>query len=255
MSIQLDNNIIEKYHSEGYVVLDNFLEKNYIKKIRNELKSIIYDQAKKFRVPLKEENSLEENIKLIFLTDFSARKFIYDLVRNLTSIKKIQYSNELIEILKLFGLKSPIGLDMPTIRFDISLESERKYLTLPHQDLRSIRSSRCATIWIPITKVNKNLGTMKIWPGTFKKGLLKHDINKGQIFVDCLDLSKFYSILLSANPGDLIINNSFNIHSSHPGFDGSIKINAQFMMNDSLGMEMGDKYFNCIKIPAFKETY
>ena len=255
MSIRLENHIIEKYRADGYVVFNNFLKKDSVKKIRSELKKIIYDQAKKFRVPINKKDSLEENIKMIFLTNSSARKFIYDLVRNITSIKTIQYSNELIEILKLFGLKNPIGLNMPTIRFDISLKPERKYLTLPHQDLRSIRSNRCATIWIPITKVNEKLGTMKIWPGTFKKGILEHGINKGQIFINDLDLSKYPFTLLSAKPGDLIINNSFNIHSSHPGSEGSIRINAQFMMNDSMGIKMGDKYFDCSQIPDFNESH
>ena len=95
MSYRMKDNQIKKYHKEGYVTLNNFLKKDDIRSIRNELRKLIYDQAKKFNVPINKKNRLEENIKLIFSTNSSARKFIYDFIRNITSIKNIQYSNAL----------------------------------------------------------------------------------------------------------------------------------------------------------------
>ena len=255
MSYQIKDNKIKKYHKDGYVILNNFLKKDNVKNIRNELRKLIYDQAKKFNVLINKKNSLEENIKLIFLTNYSARKFIYDLVRNITSIKNIQFSNKLIETLKLLGFENPIGLNMPTIRFDISLMSERKFLTLPHQDLRSIRSNKCASILIPISKINEKIGTIKIWPRTFKDGLLKHSVNNGQLSITNKNLIERPFDLLSANPRDLIINNSFNIHSSHPGLRGSLRMTAQFMMNDGMSINSGDKYFELKKVPDFKDSY
>ena len=255
MSYQVEDIKIKKYHKDGYVILNNFLRKDDVKSIRDELRKLIYDQAKKFNVLINKQDSLEENIKLIFLTNSSARKFIYDLVRNITSIKNIQFSNKLIETLKLLGFKNPIGLNMPTVRFDISLMSERKFLTLPHQDLRSIRSNKCASICIPITKINKKIGTIKIWPSTFKEGLLEHSINNGQLSITNKSLLERPFDLLSANPRDLIINNSFNIHSTHPGSRGSLRMTAQFMMNDGMSIRSGDKYFELKKIPDFKDSY
>ena len=133
--------------------------------------------------------------------------------------------------------------------------SERKFLTLPHQDLRSIKSNKCASICIPITKINEKIGTIKIWPGTFKEGILNHSIIKGQLSITNKNLIECPFALLSAKPGDLIINNSFNIHSTHPGVKGSLRITAHFMMNDGISINSGDKYFELEKIPDFKESY
>ena len=70
-------------------------------------------------------------------------------------------------MLKEIGLKIPLYTDIPSLRVDFS--DEEKFLRGPHQNVGSVISKNYATIWLPLTDVDKTFGSIAIYETTHKK--------------------------------------------------------------------------------------
>ena len=104
------------------------------------------------------------------------RKEIYNLLRYSFRIRQLQSDIRILKVLKEIGLKIPLYTDIPSLKVDFS--DEEKFLRGPHQDVGSVISKNCATIWLPLTDVDKTFGSIAIYETTHKKKLRK------QIFIN-----------------------------------------------------------------------
>ncbi len=246
---------INIFKEEGVLVLKNVINKNIIKKIISEIEFITLDQLKKNNKKIKKKN-LKNLVNFAFKHKKNQiRFFLYHRLRSLPSVQSICFSDELTNILKKFGHKLPSCVQKPTIRFDFS--DENKHKLKAHQDIRAILCSRCITVWVPITKVDLNNGTIRVYKKSHKEGLLKHNFDKNnQVVIKNLNLLNKYEFLdIDADIGDMIIMNSFCLHSSVKGKKNSMKINIQSFYNDLSQININDNFYNLQNIPdAGKKT-
>ena len=137
---------------------------------------------------------------------------------------------------------------MSNIRFDMKNKKELKFLRGIHQDIRSIRSKKTVTIWIPITKVDKKHGTVVMYPKTQNLGLLKH-IYKPNLLIENKDLpininklekNKF---VINANPGDIIVFNCFTLHRSEKAKIDKVRSVIQLTYTDISEVDMTNNLF------------
>ena len=102
----------------------------------------------------------------------------------------------------------PLSTDFPSVRVDIA--DEKKFLRGPHQDVGSVISKNCATIWIPLTEVNDRRGTVALYKNTHKQKLRKQifisreNLINNEVSLQGVNLKS--RIVIDAKPGDLIIN-------------------------------------------------
>ncbi len=242
-------NLKKQYSNNGYIKINNFLEKKDITKINNEFKKIIKVQLEKFNKKSKNKK-LKELIHLAMKNNPQIRKVTYDLIKYASSVRRIQSSETLLKILKNIGFKMPLSTDFPSVRVDIS--DEKKFLRGPHQDVGSVISKNCATIWIPLTEVNDRRGTVALYKNTHKQKLRKQifisreNLINNEVSLQGVNLKS--KIVINAKPGDLIIFDSFIVHESVPATEkNNIKLNIQFFVNDAQYIDPRNKYFHLKK--------
>tara|TARA_Y100000768_G_scaffold63599_1_gene43717 strand:- start:19344 stop:20135 length:792 start_codon:yes stop_codon:yes gene_type:complete len=246
---------IKNFKRDGVIVLKNVINKKITNKIISEIKIITNDQLNKNNIKIKNKK-FENLIKFAFKNKKSElRFFLYHRLRSLPMVQSLCFSNELMVLLNNLGHKIPSCVQKPTIRFDFA--EEDKFKLKPHQDIRAILSKKCITIWVPLTKVNKKNGTIRVYKRSHEEGLLSHifDRNNQVVIKNLKKMQKYDFIDIDASEGDMIIMNSFCVHSSVKGEKNSIKINIQSFYNDLTEINMKDKYYNLQQIPdASKKT-
>ena len=244
-----------EYKEQGIIIIKNFVKQNFITEVKQELISIIESKLNNSQINEEQkiskdiDNYLSGIIKKSFVPNTELREFLYEHLKHINSFKRMCYSDDLENILKQLGFTQPMCFEFPTIRFD--LPKEDKYLTRAHQDLRSIRGKKCATIWFPLVDVNIETGTIGVFPKTHNQGIIQHEINDGQL--EIVEYSKRDNYLaLDSSPGDLIIMNSFCIHKSIMGTNDNVKVNGQVFWNDMSTIDINDEYYALRKIPDAK---
>ena len=115
--------------------------------------TISINQINKFNYKIKEKN-LKDILFIAMKKNSELRKGIYNLLRYAFTIRQLQSDKKILDIMKKIGLKVPLFTDIPSLRIDFS--DEEKFLRGPHQDVGSVISKNCVTIWIPLTKVNES---------------------------------------------------------------------------------------------------
>tara|TARA_B100001059_G_C17834209_1_gene586798 strand:- start:1635 stop:2426 length:792 start_codon:yes stop_codon:yes gene_type:complete len=246
---------IPSFEDKGFIILKNIIKKKIIKNIISEIEIITNDQIKKNNL-----NSGNKNFKNLIKFAFKDKKsdirfFLYHRLRSLPSVQNLCFSDEFTKILKSLGQKVPACVQKPTIRFDFAEENIHKLKA--HQDIRAILCSKCITIWIPITSVNKINGTIRVYKKSHKEGLLNHSFDKNNqcVIKNMKLLDKYNYEDINADAGDIIIMNSFCAHSSVKGKKNSMKINIQSFYNDLSQINMNDEYYTLKNIPdAGKRT-
>lgn len=252
---KLNKSKIKEYRDSGILILRKFINKKTINNIIKEIEIITYDQIQKNKLNHRPKN-FNQLIKYAFKDKESEiRFFLYHRLRSIPTLQSLCFSDNITELLKKIDHNLPACVQKPTIRFDFPEENVHKLNA--HQDIRAIISSKCTTVWVPITSVNKKNGTIKVYKNSHKLGLIDHtmDKNNQSMIRDYKILNDFEEIVIDANPGDVILMNSFCLHSSVKGQKNTLKINIQAFYNDLKEININDKYYNLKNIPdAGKKT-
>lgn len=239
----LSKDEIQNFNEQGFVICRGLLDETVVQQVWHEIETIFRDQAAKFGLCEDPDVPVDDVIRMVMKPDSEPRGKVYDFVRFIPSVRRIQTSEKVNSVLKALGLEFPICMDIPTIRFD--MPDEKKFLRGPHQDLGAIHSPKCVTVWFPFVPVSKENGSLGVFPGSHKQGLLEHYIEDehGAPGVQVKnDIPLGEEVIVDAKPGDIAFLNSFCVHRSYPGTSGQIKINGQFFYNDALEVRMGDQY-------------
>ena len=140
--------------------------------------------------------------------------------RNL-DIYKITTNPNILKILKSIGLKTPYMCSDPLLMLNGGAFSKilGELTDSPlHQDWASMQSSaNSVVLWIPLVDVEKKTtGSIKVWPGTHKKGLF--DVESGRWFAkincDNKNLRQDTAKEIIAKSGDCIMFSSLLVHQS-----------------------------------------
>ena len=115
-------------------------------------------------------------------------------------------------------------MDLPQIRID---DNENSFLLPPHQELHGQISNNIITLWAPLSKVSKKMGTMGFIEGSHKNGIKKHVfyyINKKKyhgVSKEIIKKSKFK--YLNLLPGDAVLFHPLLIHTSFKNLSKKIR--------------------------------
>ena len=242
------NKIANQYHKNGFIILNRLIDPSLIEEILLEVYEFVKDQTRK--TGLKVDDDIDQMIMNIMKPGTELRSFVYNTIRYNWSLQKIIYSQDFDQILQIIGFKQPMALEQSTIRVDIP--NETKFITPPHQDIRSVRSKRCVTVWFPFRKCNEKTGTMAVYAKSHINGLRDYKLIGTQNAItdkDQNELKKYERVVIKAKPGDVIFMNSFLIHESVPSNNLPIKLNGQIIINDAMEIEYLDKFYRMNDVP------
>ena len=219
------------YNDNGYIILRDFISKKHLKElklgiIKNAFKIISY---KDINVDLL--SNINFNKKLISIKKINPKLFgtFYDSVQHNVKLYQILSLQKISTILKILNKKKieEFCLSNIGIRMDVPYDKFHKYNW--HQDRAYYPQNRDGNngmlIWAPISKLTKDLGPLKIKPKSHKLGftLVKKTQKKNyspQYSLPKNQLSKFKTIHLKLNPGDVAF---INLHTYHASGDNKSK--------------------------------
>jgi ectoine hydroxylase-related dioxygenase (phytanoyl-CoA dioxygenase family) len=110
-------------------------------------------------------------------------------------------------------------------------KEEVYYKTPKHQDWPSMEASlNSLVVWVPLVDVNEENGSIIIYPGSHKQGVLPFNVNGGFAEVEY----KGESIQPTMEIGDIAIFSTFLVHKSGDILDNSIRWSCHFRYTDML---------------------
>ncbi len=131
----------------------------------------------------------------------------------------------------LHWAKIDVPLVWPDIRADIPNDTTR---SLPvHQDVGSMQCRRAWRLWIPLRAANLQLGTMIIYPGTHKHGVVDHNVeDKSKPVVDPQVYADVAPISVDLPAGDGVLLNPLCLHASVPNRSDRTKFTLMVQVQD-----------------------
>lgn len=225
--VELDA-LYNQLNKEGYIILKNFLNKDFITHIKKSAKAIFQIQFDAFGY----NEEFTDNIIRLFNEHEDIFKNCGKLIQTgLIPLYQLASDSELISYIKRLGIKFPNMCTRPVLFFNHpKLAKEEIYYKTPkHQDWPSMEASlNSLVIWIPLVDVNKENGSIIIYPGSHKNGILPFKPNGGFAQVEY----EGESIQPELEIGDVVIFSTMLVHKSGDILNDSIRWSCHFRYTD-----------------------
>ena len=136
-------------------------------------------------------------------------------------------------MLRELGIQFPNMCTRPVLFFNHPklAASPEYYMTPKHQDWPSMQASQNSlVVWVPLVDVNEDNGSIIIYPGSHKKGVLPFKSEGGFAKVDY----EGESIQPEMKVGDIAIFSTKLVHESGPILNDTIRWSCHFRYTDML---------------------
>jgi phytanoyl-CoA hydroxylase len=224
---------------QGYVILKNFFDKDYIKTLKNKAEDIFQIQFDKFGY----NRSFKDNMIRLFNeqneTFINCGKIIQ---AGLLELYKLPLEDKLINKIKELGIKFPNMCNRPVLFFNHPKLAKSKvyYKTPTHQDWSSMESSmNSLVVWVPLVDVNINNGTLVIYPKSHKLGPLPFNVDGGFASVNI----EGDEVRPELEIGDIAIFSTLLVHASGEILDDSIRWSCHYRYTDMLEQDYINRGF------------
>ena len=215
---------------DGYVIFKKFLNKDFVTNIRKSAEAIFQIQFDTFGY--KEE--FKDNMIRLFNEHEEIFKNCGKLIQTgLIPLYQLASDPELVTYLEELGIEFPNMCTRPVLFFNHpELAKEEVYYKTPnHQDWSSMEASlNSLVVWVPLVDVNKKNGSIIIYPGSHKNGVLPFKTNGGFAQVEY----EGESIQPELEIGDIVIFSTMLVHKSGNILDDSIRWSCHFRYTDML---------------------
>lgn len=222
--------IKEQLDKEGYVILRGFFDKISLLKILIEAGDVFDIQAK-HRGYI--DHTLKEQMIGLFQTQEEIFKNCGKLIQTgLPSLYNLATDPTLLNTLQTLGINWPFMCTRPVLFFNHPklASSPEYYKTPPHQDWPSMEASQNSlVVWVPLVDVNEQNGSIILYPGSHKLGILPFTSEGGFAQVKRPDIEPTQP---SLNVGDIAIFSTKLIHESGDILDDSIRWSCHFRFTD-----------------------
>ena len=226
-------------NEHGYIVLKNFFDKEYINTLRKKAENIFQIQFDRFGY----NEDFQSNMIRLFneheSTFINCGKIIQS---GLIELYKLPVEEKLIDKIKELGIKFPNLCTRPVLFFNHPelAKEEIYYKTPPHQDWSSMESSmNSLVVWVPLVNVNKENGSIIIWPNTHKLGPLPFESIGGFAKVK----TQGEEIQPELEVGDIVIFSTLLIHASGDILNNTIRWSCHYRYTDMLETDYIERNF------------
>jgi phytanoyl-CoA hydroxylase len=235
--------IKNEFRKEGYVIVRNFFSEDTIWKIYNNARAVFIAQFKRFRYHIRAEHVLSqsydesmEDFKLNMIRLFNEHPDVFMncgkiIQTGLPHLYRAAACKELMELVEHFGVKNPFMCTRPVLFFNHPklAKSEEYYKSPLHQDWPSMEASmNSVVVWVPLVPVNKENGSVIIYPGSHKEGVLPFSTKGGFANVEY----DGKSIQPDLEIGDIVIFSTLLVHKSGDILNDTIRWSCHFRYTD-----------------------
>jgi ectoine hydroxylase-related dioxygenase (phytanoyl-CoA dioxygenase family) len=224
---------------QGYVILKKFFEKEYIDNLRKKAEDIFKIQFDRFGY----DGDFQSNMIRLFREHETVFINCGKIIQTgLLELYKLPLEDKLINKIKELGIQFPNLCTRPVLFFNHPqlAKEEIYYKTPPHQDWSSMESSmNSVVVWVPLVDVNKENGSILIWPETHKLGPLPFSSVGGFAKVDV----EGDFIQPELEVGDITIFSTLLIHGSGDIMNDTIRWSCHYRYTDMLEQDYIERDF------------
>ena len=229
----------EQLEQNGFVILKNFFDKEYIQTLRQKAESIFKIQFKRFNY----NGKFQENMIRLFNEHESVLINCGKIIQSgLLELYKLPVEDKLINEIKNLGLEFPNLCTRPVLYFNHPklAKEEVYYKTPPHQNWSSMESSMdSVVVWVPLVDVNKENGSVIIYPNTHKLGILPFKTSGGFAKVETVG----EGIQTELEIGDIVIFSTLLIHESGDILNDTIRWSCHYRYTNMLDSDFIERGF------------
>lgn len=241
--------------TDGYTILRGLVMPNEIREFEAVIESLVRSQLSVLDLKPRHADPFID----VFSVGGKYTDRLYKLMERMFILQRIGV--RLGDVLQSSGFykwsQIEIPLVWPDIRADIPGDSDR--LLPVHQDFKSTMCERAWRLWIPLRPSNTENGTMCVYKGTHKLGVVEHNTdNPRRPFVE----EKYYKnaerIVMDIAAGDAVIINPLILHASLPNKSQRSKFTLMMQVQDLASMihpeVAGNSYGTFIRVSATREN-
>lgn len=228
---------VKKYNKNGYYILKNIISEKNIKKFHTDINSLCKN------ISIREEIISGKKSKDDFISVFTnkySRKQLYILLQDLQIIKIICY--ELDQKLSAMDIYKEFKIESPSIKNGllISLPYEEKFNNPLHQDIYNYYSKNFFKIWAPLSEVNKNNGSMKIYEKSHELGFIEPEYKDRPDYptINEKNTLNFDSKILDISVGSIVIFNPLLLHKTVTNKSNHARFTLGVDIQDPSGVPM-----------------
>lgn len=238
----------------GYTICKNFFSPDVVIKLRNEAERVFNIQFTNFKY----EGSFQENMIRLFEEHedifINCGKIIQT---GLIDLYRISVDELLRRKLVDCGIRIPNMCTRPVLYFNHPKLAKKEiyYKTPPHQDWPSMESSmNSLVVWVPLVDVNKENGSIILYPGSHKLGVLPFNSNEG--FAQVEIPKDIQPIQPELKVGDICIFSTLLVHESGDITNDTIRWSCHFRYTDLLEQDFINRGYPCLYnyVPVTKQN-
>ena len=237
----MKKNKLNNFKENGFFFNSINQNKNNLIKLRKNWISI-FDKISQAKLNKRIKNE-KDIIDLYFSKNRNIWVNVYDLLHLDPLLYKIASSNEMSQIIRKAGIKSPHYGTRPYVRVD--MPNDLKFSRFrAHQDFPYNKHSKnSVVIWIPLQNTNYELGCLRFWVGSHVKNkIYKYDKKKIIINRKKINFRSF-----PCKFGQSIIFSQFLVHESGENFTDKIRFSIQFRVTDLNSKEYALRNFPVVR--------
>jgi hypothetical protein len=206
--MQIDTDQLQR---DGFVILRGLIQPEELAEFESQVARFSESQIRKFNIPRVAQEAFID----VFRRGGQYTNRIYKLLEELFVLHRM--SSRLGQELSTSGFldwaEFEVPLIWPDIRADIPNDSLR---SLPvHQDIKSTHCGKAWRLWIALRDADAVAGSMALYPGTHKKGVVPHQVKHPQRpLVEPEHYAGIEPIILDLPAGDGVIMHPLILHAS-----------------------------------------
>lgn len=230
----------ELFKEQGYLLLEQFFDKNKVNNILLEAKKVFYRQFVRLGLVSQPFETLsikafDEAMYAFFEKDLKSFSHVGKQVQHLISLHQLSLEQQVVELLKEVGLITPVISTRPVLFFNHRNLAKEKvyYLVDAHQDWRSMQGSlNSVVIWLPLMDITKEHGALQILPQSHKWGLRTNHIQNNFGMVKLSEKEEQSLIDVEVKQGDALVFSAFLVHKSGDNTSPTPRWSCHFRYND-----------------------
>ncbi len=232
---------VDQYRERGFVLCRRFFAVEEIERIHAEAKEIFAMQMRRHGLlPSGNVSEAKFNAGMFQLFELDLPTFIScgNQAQHLISLHRLSLDERIVTALKQLGLAFPNISTRPVLYFNHPrLAQKEVYWRLAlHQDWRSMQGSLdSVVVWLPLVNIDKSLGTLKVVPGSHRRGLLAAELvdGYGHIAPEIAGRIDPASLLtVEVDRGDALFFSTLLVHCSGSNVTESLRWSCHFRYNN-----------------------
>jgi hypothetical protein len=241
--------------ADGYTIVRGLVRLDEIREFEATIERLVQSQLSSLDIAPRHADQFID----VFKVGGRYTDRLYKLMERLFILQRIGV--RLGDLLQSSGFYEWAEIDVPLVWPDIraDIPGDNGRLLPVHQDFKSTQCERAWRLWIPLRPSNAETGTMCLYTGTHKLGVVEHNTdNPHQPFVDEKYYRNAVPEVLDLPAGDAVIMNPLILHASVPNRSHRTKFTLMMQVQDLAAMinpdDTQNRYTMFSKIAAAREA-